>query len=288
MRRRQVWRRQVRRSVGLGLRREFLADVLAQQPAVGFWEIAPENWIPRGNIAYRQLDQLRERYPITCHGLSLSIASPDPLDENFVLQVKAFLDRFQIDLYSEHLSYCSAQGQLYDLLPIPFTAEAAYYTAQRIQRVQELLERPLVLENISYYAAPGQELSEIQFIQQVLEQADCRLLLDVNNVYVNSINHGYNAKEFIASLPSARIVYGHIAGHSEEAPDLLVDTHGADVRSEVWELLDFAYQQHGVFDTVLERDFNIPPLAELLGEANRIELAQQCSDSMPQRSVVGE
>lgn len=265
----------MRRSVGLGLRREFLADVVTQQPSVGFWEIAPENWIPRGNTAYRQLDQLRERYPLTCHGLSLSIASPDPLNESFVLELKSFLDRFQIQLFSEHLSYCSAQGQLYDLLPIPFTEAAASYTAQRIKRVQELLERPLVLENISYYAAPGQQITELAFIQQVLHEADCKLLLDVNNVYVNSINHGYDAKQFIAGLPSERIVYGHIAGHSEEAPDLLVDTHGADVRDEVWELLDYAYQQHGVFDTVLERDFNIPPLAELLLEAEQIDRAQQ-------------
>lgn len=250
---------------------------MAQQPAVGFWELAPENWIPRGNQAYRQLDQLRERYRLTCHGLSLSIASPDAINRAFVAEVKQFLDRFQIDLYSEHLSYCSAQGQLYDLLPIPFTEEAAAYTAERIRQVQDILERPLVLENISYYAAPGQEITELQFIQQVLQQADCRLLLDVNNVYVNSVNHGYDAKAFIAGLPSDRIVYGHIAGHSVEAADLLIDTHGAEVCHEVWQLLDFAYQTHGVFDTVLERDFNIPPLPELLREAKQIEYAQQAS-----------
>lgn len=272
-------RRQVRGSVGIGLRREFLADALAQQPAVGFWELAPENWIPRGNEAYRQLDQLRERYRLTCHGLSLSIASPDALDESFVLQIKSFLDRFQIPLYSEHLSYCSVQGQLYDLLPIPFTEAAADYVAARIKRVQQLLERPLVLENISYYAAPGQQITELAFIQQVLEQADCQLLLDVNNVYVNSINHGYDAKQFIAGLPSHRIVYGHIAGHTEEAPDLLVDSHGTEVCDAVWQLLDYAYQQHGVFDTVLERDFNIPPLTELLQEAAQVQLAQQRADS---------
>ncbi len=272
-------RRQVRGSVGIGLRREFLADVLAQQPAVGFWELAPENWIPRGNEAYRQLDQLRERYRLTCHGLSLSIASPDALDESFVLQIKSFLDRFQIPLYSEHLSYCSVQGQLYDLLPIPFTEAAADYVAARIRRVQQLLERPLVLENISYYAAPGQQITELAFIQQVLEQADCQLLLDVNNVYVNSINHGYDAKQFIAGLPSHRIVYGHIAGHTEEAPDLLVDSHGTEVCDAVWQLLDYAYQQHGVFDTVLERDFNIPPLTELLQEAAQVQLSQQRADS---------
>ncbi|RUO41342.1 hypothetical protein CWE22_03955 [Pseudidiomarina aestuarii] len=264
----------MRRSVGIGLRREFLSRVEAETPAVGFWEIAPENWLSRGNDAYRQLDAIRERYSLTTHGLSLSIGSFDPLDEQLVVAVKNFLDRFDIALYSEHLSYCSGHGHLYDLLPIPFTDEAADYVAQRIRRVQDIIERPLVLENVSYYAAPGQEISELKFIRSVLEQADCRLLLDVNNVFVNSVNHGYDPYDFIAGLPSERIVYGHIAGHTEEAPDLLVDTHGADIRAEVFDLLRFAYQQHGIFPTLLERDFDIPPLPQLLGEANAIERIQ--------------
>lgn len=264
----------MRHSVGIGLRREFLSQVEAEAPAVGFWEIAPENWLPRGNDAYRQLDAIRERYSITTHGLSLSIGSFDPLDEQLVMSVKAFLDRFDIALYSEHLSYCSGNGHLYDLLPIPFTDEAADYVAQRVRRVQEIIERPLVLENVSYYAAPGQEISELQFIRSVLEQADCQLLLDVNNVFVNSVNHRYDPYDFIAGLPSDRIVYGHIAGHTEEAPDLLVDTHGADVRDEVFDLLRFAYQQHGIFPTLLERDFDIPPLPQLLDEAGVIERIQ--------------
>ncbi|KFZ31602.1 hypothetical protein IDSA_02545 [Pseudidiomarina salinarum] len=271
-------RRQVRRSVGIGLRREFLADVLQETPAVGFWEVAPENWIPRGNEASRELAEIRERYPLTTHGLSLSIGSPDPLDEPFILAIKDFLDRYQIDLYSEHLSYCSAQGHLYDLLPIPFTDEAADYVAGRVRRVQELLERPLILENVSYYAAPGQEIRELDFVRQVLEQADCKLLLDVNNVYVNSVNHSYDPYEFIRQLPSERIAYGHIAGHFDEAPDLLIDTHGSDVKPEVWKLLEYAYQQHGVFPTLLERDFNIPPLAELRNQANKISALQDAAD----------
>lgn len=272
----------MRRSVGIGLRREFLSQVEAEAPAVGFWEIAPENWLPRGNDAYRQLDAIRERYSLTTHGLSLSIGSFDPLDEQLVMSVKAFLDRFDIALYSEHLSYCSGHGHLYDLLPIPFTDEAADYVAQRVRRVQEIIERPLVLENVSYYAAPGQEISELQFIRSVLEQADCQLLLDVNNVFVNSVNHRYDPYDFIAGLPSDRIVYGHIAGHTEEAPDLLVDTHGADVRDEVFDLLRFAYQQHGIFPTLLERDFDIPPLPQLLDEASIIEGIQDAFENEAQ------
>lgn len=268
----------MRRSVGLGLRREFLTEILATPPAVGFWELAPENWFPRGGLAYRQLDEIRERHPLTSHGLSLSIGSPDPLDIDFVRQIKTFLDRFEIAIYSEHLSYCSAGGHLYDLLPMPFTTEAAHYVAERVKQVQDIIERPLVLENVSYYASFANQLSELEFIRQVLDEADCKLLLDVNNVFVNSVNHGYDPYAFIDGLPSERIVYGHIAGHSEEAPDLFVDTHGATVKGEVWALLAHAYRRHGIFPTVLERDFNIPPLAELLLEMAGIEQTQQQVD----------
>lgn len=262
-------------TVGLGLRREFLDEVLTQAPNVGFWELAPENWFPRGNEAYRTLDRIREQAPLTSHGLSLSIGSPDALDIEFIKKVKTFLDRFDIAIYSEHLSYCSAGGHLYDLLPIPFTDEAVAHVVERIRQVQDIIERPLVLENVSYYASFANELSELDFINAVLEQADCKLLLDVNNVFVNSVNHRYDPYDFIAGLPSKRIIYGHIAGHTEEYDDLFVDTHGADVKQEVWDLLDFAYQQHGLFPTVLERDFNIPPLPTLLAEMNKITTHQQ-------------
>ncbi|WP_411358713.1 HvfB family MNIO-type RiPP peptide maturase [Pseudidiomarina salilacus] len=276
----------MRRTVGLGLRREFLAEVLQQAPKVGFWELAPENWFPRGQAAYRQLDTLREQAPLTSHGLSLSIGSPDPLDIEFVQSVKRFLDRFNIDIYSEHLSYCSAQGQLYDLLPIPFTEEAVEHVVSRIKQVQDILERPLVLENVSYYASFANDLTELAFIQAVLAKADCSMLLDVNNVFVNSVNHGYDPYAFIQSLPSERIVYGHIAGHDEEYDDLFVDTHGADVKPEVWKLLDFAYQCHGVFPTVLERDFNIPPLPQLLNEATKIATTQQSVTQQEDADVI--
>jgi uncharacterized protein (UPF0276 family) len=163
---------------------------------------------------------------------------------------------------------------MYDLMPIPFSEESARYVAERIRTVQDILEMPIAMENVSYYAAPAQQISELDFTNLVLEEADCELLLDVNNIYVNAINHGYSATEFLKGLPSKRIRYGHIAGHYNEAEDLIVDTHGADVIDPVWQLLREAYQIHGVFPTLLERDFNIPAMSELLDEVNTISTIQ--------------
>ena len=179
-----------------------------------------------------------------------------------------------IRCYTEHLSYCSDSGHLYDLMPIPFTEEAVVYVAERILQIQDFLGQRIAMENVSYYAAPQQEMSEIDFINAVLEKADCNLLLDVNNIYVNSINHRYDPLEFLKALPGERIAYGHIAGHFDEAEDLRVDTHGADVIDPVWELLDAAYYQFGAFPTLLERDFNIPPVEELLKEVEQITVRQ--------------
>ena len=225
--------------------------------------------------------------PFSAHGLSLSIGSSDKLDVEFVKSVKHFLDTNHIALYSEHLSYCSGQGHMYDLMPIPFTEEAIRHVVKRIKQVQDIIERPLVLENVSYYMAPGQQISELEFTNSVLKDADCLMLLDVNNVYVNSINHRYDAKEFIQGLPSDKIVYGHIAGHFDEAEDLKVDTHGADVIAPVWELLDHAYALHGVFPTLLERDFNIPPLSDLLKEVRKIKQIQAKYESDERDRVKG-
>lgn len=261
---------------GLGLRRTLLgplADLAAGQVdglPVDFWEIAPENWIGVGGRYGRALRAFTERHPFVTHGLSLSLGGPAPLDETFLYRLKRFLDEHGIRACTEHLSYCSDDGHLYDLMPIPFTAEAVTHVAARIRRTQEILERRIAVENVSYYAAPGREMSEIEFINAVLEEADCDLLLDVNNVYVNSVNHGYDAEDFLARIPGGRIAYLHIAGHYPEAVDLLVDTHGADVIDPVWDLLDRTYARFGVIPTLLERDFNIPPLPELLGEVARI------------------
>lgn len=257
---------------GLGLRRDSIEELLQTAiPQVGFMEVAPENWIGVGGSFGKQLRQFTEKYDFVCHGLSLSIGSPAPLDEAFVKQIGEFLKQHQVKLYSEHLTYCSDDGHLYDLLPIPFTEEAADYVAERIMRVQDILGQRIAMENASYYTpAPGSEMQEIDFINAVLTKADCDLLIDINNIYVNSVNHNYDPVEFMQGLPAERIAYAHIAGHYNEAEDLIVDTHGADVIDTVWDLLDKAYDLFGVFPTLLERDFSIPPVAELLKEVDQI------------------
>ncbi|RLT99321.1 DUF692 domain-containing protein [Ketobacter sp.] len=256
---------------GLGLRRALIGPLCEQKPGqIDFMEVAPENWIKLGGRYGKQLRAMTEAYPFVTHGLSLSLGGPERIDVELVKSIKHFLDQHGIEVYTEHLSYCSDDGHLYDLMPIPFTSEAVDHVVKRIHQVQDILERPLGIENVSYYAAPGQELSEIEFLNAVLEAADCGLLLDVNNIYVNSVNHRYEAAEFMRQLPGERIQYIHVAGHYNEADDLIVDTHGADVIDPVWQLLDQAYRLFGVKPTLLERDFNIPSLAELLGEVDTI------------------
>ena len=261
---------------GLGLRRSFLTEIIETPPKnVSFYEVAPENWITIGGKLGKQFRSMTERFDFVCHGLSLSIGSTDPLDEQFVRDVKGFMHEHQIKFYSEHLSYCSHEGHLYDLMPIPFTSEAVTHVAKRIQRVQDILEQKIAIENVSYYAAPGQEMDEIDFFNAVIEEADCDVLIDINNIYVNSINHGYDAENFLKSIPASRIAYAHIAGHYVEADDFLVDTHGADVIDPVWNLLAKAYELYGVFPTLLERDFNIPSLSTLVKEVDTIKSIQE-------------
>lgn len=256
---------------GLGLRRDLFKSLTNQLPKqISFMELAPENWIGVGGHLGKQLRFFTERYPFVCHGLSLNLGGPSPLDEAFLQRLKHFLEIHHIHYYSEHLSYCADEGHLYDLLPIPFTDEAITYVAQRIRRVQNILEQRIAIENISYYCAPGKQMEEVEFICAVLEEADCDLLIDVNNIYVNSINHHYHAEDYLKALPGERIIYAHVAGHYKEAEDLIVDTHGQDVIDPVWRLLEIAYQHFGVFPTLLERDFNIPPLSKLLVEIDKI------------------
>ncbi len=265
------------RGAGLGLRRGMFPQLLELDPdQVDFMEIAPENWIGVGGRFGRQFSLLAERFPLVCHGLSLSIGSPAPLDEDFVRCVGTFLDQHHIDTYSEHLSYCSDdRGHLYDLMPIPFTEEAVNYVAKRIRRVQDILERRIVIEHVSYYVAPGQEMREVDFINAVLEAADCDLLLDVNNVYVNSINFRYDPYAFLDALDLGRTRYIHIAGHYVEAEDLRIDTHASAVIEPVWALLSDAYRRVGPVPTLLERDFNFPPMPELLSEIGHIRSFQR-------------
>lgn len=260
---------------GLGLRRALMSS-LADVPEhkIDFMEIAPENWIGVGGHLGKSFRSFTEKYDFICHGLSLSIGSPAPLDEDFVRQVKQFMDEHGIKAYSEHLSYCSDQGHMYDLMPIPFTDQAVKYVAERIQRVQDIIGQRLIIENVSAYAEPGKEMEEAEFVRAVIETADCDMLLDVNNVYVNSINHGSDAMAFIKAMPTERIKYLHVAGHFDEADDLLVDTHGMEVKDIVWDMLAETYKIHGVIPTLLERDFNFPPIEELVAEVDQIRSLQ--------------
>ena len=263
-------------SAGLGLRRDLMDEFLAlEDGAIDFFEVAPENWIGLGGRWKARFDELAERLPITTHGLSLSLGGPNPLDQDLVRNIRVFLDTYGIDIYSEHLSYCSDHAQLYDLAPIPFTEEAVHHVAGRIREVQDMLDRQLIIENVSYYAAPGQQMEEADFVRAVLEEADCLMLLDVNNIYVNSINHGYAPTDYMSALPAERIAYYHVAGHYNEAKDLIVDTHGADVIDPVWELLEDACRRFGPLPTLLERDFNFPPMGQLLDEVEHIRRCQQ-------------
>ncbi|MDO5504839.1 MAG: DUF692 domain-containing protein [Pseudoxanthomonas suwonensis] len=262
-------------SVGLGLRRGLMSAIeRAPTGAFDFLECAPENWIGVGGAMGQRFEALAASHPLTCHGLSLSLGGIRPLDRTFLRQTRDFLERHHACQYSEHLSACTDEGHLYDLLPLPFTPAAVAHVSQHIRQAQEALGRRIAVENISYYAAPWQAMPEADFVNAVLEAADCDLLLDVNNVQVNAINHGYDARAFIDAMPGARIAGYHIAGHHDEAEDLKIDTHGAPVKDSVFDLLAHTYARHGVQPTLLERDFNYPPFAELLVELDRIRQLQ--------------
>jgi uncharacterized protein (UPF0276 family) len=257
---------------GLGFRRELIPDLKRGVPSnIDFFEIAPENWLGMGGSSAKDLRAFTERHAFACHGLSLSLGGPAPLDETLLLRIKAFMREHGMTLYTEHLSWCSDDGQLYDLLPIPFTEEAVRWTAARVRQAQDLLGMRIGLENASYYVAPpGAELNEIEFIRAVIEEADCLLHLDVNNIYVNSLNHGFDPSAFLRELPLERTCYLHVAGHYVEPDGLVVDTHGAPVIDPVWALLEEAYTICGPQPTCLERDFNIPALDALTAEVGVI------------------
>ncbi len=260
---------------GLGLRRAIMDELMADPPAdIDFMEIAPENWINVGGSLGKKLRFFTERYPFVIHGLSLSIGSPAPLDEQLVRDIKSFMNEHNARMYSEHLSYCGDNGHLYDLMPIPFTEDAVKYVAERVRRVQDILGQRMALENVSYYAPTDSTMNEADFINAVLQEANCDLMLDINNIVVNSINHQYDAHEFMLKMPADRIRYFHLAGHYVEAEDLRIDTHGAAVDEQAWQLLAAAYEHFGPVPTMLERDFNFPPIEDLLDELRRIRQLQ--------------
>jgi len=278
--------RQEIQGAGLGLRRALMGPLLSMdQGAVDFLEAAPENWIGVGGRFRKRFRELAERFPLALHGLSLDIGGPDPIDTSLVKAVRELMDEFDVSLYSEHLTYCAADGHLYDLLPIPFTQEAVEHVAARVRQVQDIIGQPIALENASYYAQPHADLTEAEFISAVLEESGCELLLDVNNIYVNSINHRYDPLQFLDALPLERARYIHVAGHYNEADDLKIDTHGADVIDPVWELLAQAYRRVGALPTLLERDFNLPPIETLLNEVAQVRQLQAAALAAPDAAV---
>ncbi len=262
---------------GLGLRREFLpqfAEEAAELP-VDFVEIAPENWFAFGGTPARDLARVLEQKPLFCHGLSLSIAGPEPLDWDFLRTLRSFLQEHGAVVYSEHLSYCAdTQGYLHDLLPIPFHAQSLVWTVDRIQQVQDFLGHTLVLENTAYYGQfPESTMSELDFLLAVLAQSGCELLLDLNNLFVNSRNHGYVAEDFLRALPAEKVRYYHVAGYYQHPAGWLIDTHDSGVSNEVTQLLRQAQSQFGPRPTLLEWDNDIPPLEALLAEIQQLRNA---------------
>lgn len=271
--------------VGLGFRRDIAdnfinSEILTPQ----FIELAPENWINMGGYWRKKLKAASEQYPITCHGLSLSIGSPDPIDFDWLKKVKLFLDEYNVQIYSEHLSFNScSNAHLFDLLPIPFREDAVKHVSQRIREVQDFLERKIAIENVSYYTPVAPEMTEEKFISDILEESDCQLLFDVNNVYVNAFNHNYNAKEFINSLPLDRVAYIHMAGHLKVDENTIIDTHGEPIIDPVYDLFDWATSKMQPVPVLLERDFNFPEMAELQMEI--IQLQTICDKNWQQKSI---
>ncbi len=254
--------------VGIGLRRDISREILESNVLTpDFLEFAPENWMGMGGFWNRIRKQAVEKYPVTCHGLSLSLGSPEDLDWNFIKELKIFLDENQVKIFSEHLSYTkSRNAHLYDLLPIPFREDAVDHVVERIQQVQDYLERPLAIENVSYYTPVAAEMSEVEFVSEIVERADCKLLLDVNNVYVNAFNHGYDAKDFIGKMPLDKVAYIHMAGHEKVEPDLIIDTHGQPIIDPVYDLFEWTIQQMDPVPVLLERDYNFNELDQLESE----------------------
>ena len=270
---------------GLGLRQQFIEEFAeATPPGVDFVEITADHFFRHGGLHSRRLYAVLEQVPAVCHALNSNLGGPAPLNERYLLDIKRFLDRHRIDMFSDHLCHSADQDWMHNLMPIPFTDEAVRHTAERIRRAQEILERTIAIENIFYLAAPGRQMHEKEFVAAVLQEADCLLMLDVNNLYVNSINMGYDAEAFLEAMPGERIAYAHVAGHlrvvdpgegeGEEESVMYLDSHAHPVSDPVLQLLESAYRRFGVFPAVVERDLNIPPVSDLLAELTTIRKIQ--------------
>lgn len=257
--------------VGLGLRREIADDIFQNRQSIDWLEINPENYMGTGGNASERLKLARSAFPLVSHGLNLSIGSCDELSEKYLQDLKQLLDYVDAPWWSDHLSFSSINNRyLHDLFPLPLTDDTVNHVVARIKTAQSHIGRPFLLENISYYLQiPGSTLSEPQFISQILEKADCGLLLDVNNVYVNATNLGFDAREYIDSLPLDRVVQLHVAGHTNKSGQI-IDSHGEAVIEPVFALLRYVLSKTKVKGILLERDQNFPDFSELLGELNQI------------------
>ena len=261
----------IKKSQGIGLRSEHQAHLADKKiDGLDFLELSPENWMNLGGYKKTYLDKIASIYPLVAHGLNLSIGGFNPLNTDFIKQVKVFLDEYNIDIYSDHLCFTDDdKGYLYDLLPVPRQQDNIDYIVGRIQQVQDIIKRPLVLENISYYHKFENDISETYFINTILEKSGAKLLLDINNVYVNSINHSYDPYTFIDEIKQESISYYHIAGHLQ-TEYIVLDTHGKDVNIEVKDLAKYTIKKHGWHPLLLERDNRLPSLSELVSELNSI------------------
>ena len=255
---------------GLGLRSAYFQQILEQSPAVDWFEIVSENFMVEGGKALYYLDAIAERYPVVMHGVSLSIGGPHALDPSYLQQLKRLAERVKPAWISDHLCWSRGNAhQFHDLLPLPYTEESLYYVAGRVRQVQDVLQRPLVLENVSSYVrCAGDDFSEWEFLEALSRLSDCELLLDINNVYVSSRNHGFDPWTFIQGLPANKIRQLHLAGHSDYG-DYVIDTHDQPVSDPVWELYQQTLEYFGPVSTLLERDDHLPPLEELISELQK-------------------
>ena len=264
--------------IGLGLRRDMASETLKHRAQIGFLELVPENYMGVGGKAREVLDKAAAAYPLISHGVNLSIGSTDDLNYDYLKQLKSLLDEYDIPWFSDHLCFTSIEGRyLHDLLPLPFSRETVKHIVERVKRVQDFVGRPFLLENISFYMyVPGSDMTEGEFITEILELADCGLLLDVNNIYVNAVNHGFDAHKFLDTLPLERVVQIHIAGH-KMGKEMIIDTHGSPIIEPVYELLDTVLRKTPVCGVLLERDQNFPEFDEILCEISQIERVAQAA-----------
>ncbi|HXY58704.1 MAG TPA: DUF692 domain-containing protein [Methylocystis sp.] len=276
---------------GLGLRPIYYEEILSTLPAVDWFEIISENYMIPGGRPLAMLERVRRDYPIVMHGVSMSLASTDPLDFDYLAELKALAERMEPAWISDHVAWTGVHGlNLHDLLPIPYTREALAHVVERIKRVQDFLKRRLVVENASTYIAfKGAEMTEWEFVAEMAERADCLLLLDVNNVFVASFNHGFDANVYIDAVPAGRVAQFHMAGHTNKGTHR-IDTHDQPICEEVWKLYGRARRHCGDVSAMIERDDNFPPFAELLAELQRMRdidasLSAQASLGEPPRSA---